>query len=71
MQKAAWNQSGNATKRAVWHECDISRVARPAIGLKASASETPLKSNFPAVPPSTMGNQLNTTENHKEKVNSL
>jgi hypothetical protein len=46
-------------------------MASPAKGLQASAIEAPPKSDFPAVPPSAVGNRLNTTENHKEKVNSL
>jgi hypothetical protein len=50
---------------------DFPNMARLATRPEACASEAPPKSNFPAVPPSTMGSQLNTTENHKEKVNSL
>jgi putative transcriptional regulator len=49
----------------------LSQAACPAKGPGATASESPYKSNFPAVRPSTMGSQLNPTENKQEKVKSL
>jgi putative transcriptional regulator len=49
-------------------ENGANRLARPARGLEASVGEAPSRSNFPAVPPSTTGNQNNLTENNNEKV---
>jgi hypothetical protein len=46
-------------------------AARPAKGLKAFVGSPCSKCNFSAVQPSTMGKQLNLTENQNEKVNSL
>jgi hypothetical protein len=50
---------------------DFSNMTRPVTGLEAFGGNPNPKSNFPAVRPSTMGSQLTTTENHKQKVKSL
>jgi hypothetical protein len=68
---AAWPSLGQPLKAAILAIVNSSKMARPATGLEASASEAPPKSDFPAVPPSAAGSQLNTTENNKPIVNSL
>jgi hypothetical protein len=67
----SWLNLPPALQAAIVAIVDSSNMARPATGLEASASEAPPKSDFPAVPPSAAGNQLNTTENNKPIVNSL
>ena len=68
---AAWSLLSQPLKAAILAIVNSSDMARLAGRLEVSAGEASPKSNFPAVHPSTVGSQLNTTENLKEKVNSL
>ena len=68
---ANWASLSQPLKAAILAIANASNEARPATGLEACGNEVPRKSNFPVVPPSAMGNQLNPTENNQEKVNSL
>ena len=64
----AWANLPYPLKAAILAIVNSADMARPAKGLEASTSEAPPKSDFPAVPPSALGNETKTAETNKMKI---